>query len=133
MGSVVIMRLLLPCVVLLLTIRYSDSLHCLQCSSAAEEVHQSCVDGSVSESSACDDGMDGCMVMLKVDQEVWDRSCCSTAESECLNEVRNGIYVKSCNDDNCNTYDPRNNATNISVAFSSILVIIVVIICNIHE
>ena len=50
--------------------------------------------GSISESRACDAGMDGCMVMMKEEQEVWDRSCCSTAENECLNEVKNGIYVK---------------------------------------
>merc|ERR1719186_1187949 len=102
---------LLPC----------DALKCLQCVSSTTSEDADCVEGNLSKSKNCEDDADGCLVMYKDIGDLYDRSCC-IGDDECLNEVKNGIWVESCKTDNCNTMDPRNGSSQVNFFWAVLMV-----------
>merc|ERR1711963_216040 len=64
--------------------------------------------------SACEAGNNGgCLVKAIRDVDgrvVWERSCCSEASCQEKPDPDSGVYIESCETDNCNLMDPSQGA-----------------------
>merc|ERR1739838_1236071 len=126
-STLITMNLSLPLLLLLATLTYAEALKCLTCDSINGN-NKDCEKGSTSTSQACSDQDTGCMVSLTkaVGQTVWNRMCCM--DPLCLDtDVAAGdigVWIQSCDTDDCNTMDPSSGHTlGIMIGLNTLLVI----------
>merc|ERR1711971_746556 len=88
--------------------------------------------GSPDQAKPCEAGRnDGCQVQVESDPSsnvaiVWHRDCCGSTTGGCSSTHEAGKDRVSCNNDNCNTMDPRSGGPPSFAIFFSTFVIITI-------